>query len=132
MIQGLQKIFSYCRPPSTPKYGLGYIGQANSIILDYHFNNPLSEGIQKPYIPKMHKLFSLMKGCDKWQVNRYWMKRMINWNLFTHPHALEFNSAISNEQKRVLAKKWQPYMKEKDFWISSMSGNPKLKAKMSK
>ena len=114
----LKEIFSYCRPPGMPKYGLGYIEQANTVIPDCRFNNPLSADIQKPSIPEMHKFFTLIKGCKKWQVDKDWMKRMINWDLFSHPDAVEFNASVPAEQKQSLAKEWQSYMNNQDCWIS--------------
>ena len=72
-----------------PKYGLGYIEQANTVILDCRFNNPLPADIQNPYIHEMHKFFTLIKGCKKRQVDKNWMKRMINWDLFAHLDAVE-------------------------------------------
>ena len=50
----LKQIFSYFRSPRVPKYGLGYIEQANIVIPNYHFNNPLPSDIQKPSIPEMY------------------------------------------------------------------------------
>ena len=66
----LKEIFSFCWPLGMPKYGLGYIEQANTVISDCYFNNPLPPDIQKPSILEMHKLFTLMKGCKKWKVDK--------------------------------------------------------------
>ena len=96
---------------------LGYIEQANIVIPDCRFNNPLPADIQNPSIPKMHKFFTLIKGCKKWQVDKYWMKRMINWDLFSHPDAVEFNALVPAEQNQILAKEWQSYMNDQDCWI---------------
>jgi hypothetical protein len=51
----------------------------------------------------MHKLFSLMNGCLKRRLNIDWIKRILNFNLFTHPKAKEFNATTSVELKKELS-----------------------------
>ena len=46
------------------------------------------------------------------------MKRMINWDLFSHPEAVEFNASTPAKQKQILEKQWQTYMNTQDCWIS--------------
>jgi hypothetical protein len=101
-----------------PKYEVRYIKEANTVIPDCRFNNPLPSDIQNPSITKMHKFFTLMKGCKKWQVDKDWMKRMINWDLLTHPETIEFNASASIEKKHNLAQDWQSYMAVQNYWIS--------------
>jgi hypothetical protein len=114
----LREMLSYCRPPGTPRYGLGYIEQIDAIISSCKFENPLPMGLQKPPIPEMHKLFSLMNGCPRRRVNIDWIKRMLNWDMFTHLQAKEFNATTSAELKKDLFEQWKTYMTIKDLWIS--------------
>ena len=59
-----------------------------------------------------------MKGCKKWQVDKDWMKRMINWDLFTHLETIEFNASVLAVQKQILPQEWQSYMLDQNCWIS--------------
>jgi hypothetical protein len=59
-----------------------------------------------------------MNGCPRRRVNIDWIKRMLNWDLFTHPQAKEFNATTSAELKKYLSEQWKTYMTIKDLWIS--------------
>jgi hypothetical protein len=133
----LIEIFSYCRPPGTPRYGLGYIEQTYAIIPSCIFENPLPTGLQKPSVSPMNGCprrrvnidwikrmlntipqIIFMNGCPRRRVNIDWIKRMLNWDMFTHPQAKEFNATTSAELKKDLSEQWQTYMTIKDLWKS--------------
>jgi len=46
------------------------------------------------------------------------MKKMINWDFFTHPKDFEFNSNTSATKKQILSQKWKDYMQKNDCWLS--------------
>jgi len=71
--------------PCTPRYVLGYKDLGDDVISQSRFKNLLPPGMEKPAILEMKKLFSLMRGGYTWQVNSEWMKKMLNWDLCTHP-----------------------------------------------
>lgn len=125
----LREIFSYCRPPRTPRYGLGYIEQIDAIIPSCRFENSLATGLQKPSVPDMHKFFSLVNVCHGRRVNIEWIKRMLNWDLFTHPQDKEFNATTFAELKKDLSEQWQTYMTIKICGYPFMNGTdfPKRK-----
>ena len=114
----LQDVYKGMRPPNTPKYGLGYIEQCDQVIPDCRFNNPLPPSIQRPTITKIHKFHSIMMGCPKATIEEAWIKKMLNWNLFTHPESKEFNLSIPKEKKTCLSQEWQTFISEKNLWIS--------------
>jgi hypothetical protein len=114
----LQNIYKGMRPPGTPKYGLGYIEQCDQVIPDFRFTNPLPESINRPSIDEIHKFHSIMKGCPRESIEEVWIKKMLNWDLFTHPETSDFNISTSDEEKTRLSKDWQNYISEKDTWIS--------------
>jgi hypothetical protein len=114
----LQDIYKGMRPPGTPKYGLGYTEQCDQVIPDCRFTNPLPESIKRPSIDEIHKFHSVMTGCPKRSIEEVWIKKMLNWDLFTHPETSDFNISTTDEEKTKLSKDWQNYISEKDIWIS--------------
>jgi hypothetical protein len=94
------------------------IEQVDIVIPPCQFDNPLPNGIQNPSIPEMKKFFTIMKGCPKWKVNEDWAKKMLNWDLFTHPQTIEFNQSTSCEKKLEMSASWQTYMKDNKCWLS--------------
>ncbi len=78
-----------------PKYGLGYLEQMDDLIPSCRFQNPLPNDCKKPSKPEMYKSFTIMEGYPKHKVDAEWMKRMLNWHLFTHPDAKIFNMTTS-------------------------------------
>lgn len=64
------------RPPSTPKYGLGYEERANRLIPACRFKD-LPPDVKKPSVPEIHKFITLMDGCSRTLIPYNWMKRMI-------------------------------------------------------
>jgi hypothetical protein len=51
----------------SPKYGLGYIEQCDTVIPESRFSNPLPKNMKKPAIEEMMKYFTVMTGCPKGQ-----------------------------------------------------------------
>ena len=51
-----------------------------------------------------------MEGFPKYKVNSDWMKRMIIWDLFTHPDAKEFNLTTSLAEKTIISLRWKEYV----------------------
>jgi hypothetical protein len=114
----IQDIYKGMRPPGTPRYGLGYIEQCDKVIRDCRFSNPLPSDISRPSVEEMHKFHIVMRGCQKGSINEDWIKRMLNWDLFTNPETKEFNTVVSDSEKLKLSKDWQKYIIENDLWIS--------------
>ena len=106
------------RPPDTPKYGLGYVEQCDTTIPDCRFTNPLPSDIQRPTIDEIHKFHTVMKGCQKGSIPEEWIKKMLNWDLFTNPETKEFNTVTPDPEKLSLSKDWQKFMTKEDSWIS--------------
>jgi hypothetical protein len=59
-----------------------------------------------------------MKGCPKGSIEEVWIKKMLNWDLFTNPETKDFNIATSDKKKAELSQKWQNYISDKEIWIS--------------
>jgi hypothetical protein len=59
-----------------------------------------------------------MKGCPKGSLEEVWIKKMLNWDLFTNPKTHDFNIATSDEEKTKLSQDWQNYISNKSIWIS--------------
>ena len=59
-----------------------------------------------------------MEGCANYSVNTEWIKRMLNWDLFTHPDSKKFNLDTSAEEKHFLSSQWKEYMELTSSWIS--------------
>jgi len=114
----LQDVYKGMRPHGTPKYGLGYIKQCDQVIPNCRFNNPLPPSIQRLTITEMHKFHSIMMECPKAIIEEAWIKKMLNWDLFTHPESKEFNLSIPKEEKTRLSQEWQTFISEKNLWIS--------------
>jgi hypothetical protein len=89
----IKDIYKGMRPPGTPKYGLGYTEQCDTVIPDCRFTNPLPKDIQRPSVDEIHKFHTVMKGCQKGSIPDEWIKRMLNWDLFTNPETKEFDTA---------------------------------------
>jgi len=106
------------RPPGTLRYGLGYTEQCDQVILDCRFNNPLPPSIQKPSIEEIHKFHSVMMGCPKNTIKETWIKKMLNWDLFTHPESSKFNISTSNKEKTCFSSEWHTYISKNNLWIS--------------
>jgi hypothetical protein len=59
-----------------------------------------------------------MMGCPKNTIEEAWIKKMLNWDLFTHPESNEFNLSIPKEEKTRLSQEWQTFISENNLWIS--------------
>jgi len=79
--------------PAKLRYGLGYLEQARGLIPDCRFF-PVPSDCKKPAVMEIHKIFSLMDGCLKYEISAQWMKAMLNWDLYTNPQADEFDQNI--------------------------------------
>ena len=44
-----------------------------------------------------------MMGCQKNTIEEKWIKKMLNWDLFTHPESKEFNLFVPNEEETRLS-----------------------------
>ena len=113
----LQDIYKGMRPPRTPRYGLGYIEQCDQVIPDYLINNLLPPSLQRPSIEEIHKFHSIMMGCSKNTIEEAWIKKMLNWDLFTHLESIEFNLSTSDQEKACLSQEWQTYISKNNIWI---------------
>jgi hypothetical protein len=51
-----------------------------------------------------------MMGCSKNTIEEAWIKKMINWDLFTHLESSEFNLSTSDEEKSSLSQEWKTYI----------------------
>ena len=58
-----------------------------------------------------------MKGCPKGSIEEVWIKKMLNWDLFTHPETFDFNISTSDKEKTKLSNDWKNLIVEKDTWI---------------
>lgn len=106
--------------PAKPRYGLGQLEQANDLFPACRFD-PVPDDCKKPAVMEMHKFFSLMDGCFKFEISEKWMREMLNWDLFTNPQAKEFDHTYSPQAKKTLAEEWKHYMEVNNSWISFYS-----------
>lgn len=106
--------------PAKPRYGLGYLEQANSLIPECRFH-PVPSDCKKPIVMEMHKFFSLMDGCLKSEISAQWMKSMLNWDLYTNPQADEFDQNYTPIKKKQFAEDWKHYIEMNNTWISFYS-----------
>jgi hypothetical protein len=74
--------------------------------------------MQRPSVDEIHKFHSVMKGCQKGSIEEKWIKKMLNWDLFTNPETNDFNSAVSDKEKLKLSQDWQKYISDNNLWIS--------------
>jgi hypothetical protein len=81
------------RTPNSPRYGLGYIEQCDTIIPECRFSNPLPTHIKRPSVEEILKYFTVMTGCTKGSLPEEWIKKMTNWDLFTNPESQNFDSS---------------------------------------
>jgi hypothetical protein len=71
--------------------------------------------IKKPSSSEILKFLRLMKGCSKENINREWMKNMMNWDLYTHPDARDFAKRTSNSEKLRLVESWKKIYGKRKF-----------------
>ena len=103
--------------PAKPRYGLGYLEQANCLIPDCRFC-PVPADCKKPAVMEMHKFFSLMDGCVKSEINEKSMKAMINLDLYTNPQADEFDENYTPQEKKELVEDWKHSMEITHGYLS--------------
>jgi len=106
--------------PAKPRYGLGHLEQNNGLILECKFR-PIPSDCRKPGVMELHRFFSLMDGCLKYEISAQWMKAMLNWDLSTNPQADEFDQNHTPVDKKQFVEDWKHYMEINNTWISFYS-----------
>lgn len=91
------------RPPGIPKYGLGYLEKMDDIIPSCRFQKPVPTDYKKASKPEIYKLFTIMEGCPKHKVDTEWMKKMLNWYLFTQSNAKVYSMTTCLEENTNLS-----------------------------
>jgi len=74
--------------------------------------------MQRPSVDEIHKFHSVMKGCREGSIEEKWIKKMLNWDLFTNPETNDFNSVVLDKEKLRLSQNWQKYISDNNLWIS--------------
>jgi hypothetical protein len=84
--------------------------------------------MQNPSIEEIHKFHLVMMGCSKNTIEEAWIKKMLNWDLFTHPESSEFNLSTSDEEKSSLSQDWKHIFHKMTSRFLFMNGkeNPKI------
>jgi len=103
--------------PAKPRYGLGYLEQAQGLITYCRFY-PVPSDCKKPTVMEIHKFYSLMDRCLKYEISAQWMKAMLNWDLYTNPQADEFDQNYTLVEKKQFTEDWKHYMEMNNTWIS--------------
>jgi hypothetical protein len=96
----LQDCYKGARMAKSPKYGLGYVEQCNSVIPPSRFSNPLPPSMTRPATDEILKYLTVIHGCPKNQFPEEWIKKMTNWDLFTNPEAEEFYKSTPSHEKQ--------------------------------
>jgi len=99
----LKACYQGSRTPNSPKYGLGYIEQCDSVIPECRFFNTLPPNMKKPSVEEIMKYLTIMTGCPKGWFPEEWIKKMTNWDLFTNLEADEFHISTPSKEKQSLA-----------------------------
>jgi hypothetical protein len=61
----LQDCYKGARMAKSPKYGLGYVEQCNSVIPPSRFSNPLPPSMTRPATEEILKYLTVIHGCPK-------------------------------------------------------------------
>jgi hypothetical protein len=118
----IKEIYRGMRTPNSPKYGLGYIEQCDTVIPECRFSNPLPSKYKRPSVEEIQKYLTVMTGCEKGSLPEEWIKKMTNWDLFTNPESQEFDSSTPEKEKQRLSKLWKEYMSKKIVGSPSLNG----------
>lgn len=59
----LKSCYYGARTPNTPKYGLGYIEQCDTVIPECRLKNPLPSSMTRPFIEEIMKYLAVFTGC---------------------------------------------------------------------
>ena len=97
------------------KYGLGYLEHLDSLIQTPYLKILLCKTVRSHL---NHKCINYLEGCPKHKIDAQWMKNNLNWDVYTHLEAREFNLSKTSEQKFTLYLEWKDYMEVSNSWIS--------------